>query len=37
MIMDDQSTKKLKQETNLRSDSRPYLNGLTYNGPTYES
>ena len=37
MIPDDRLTKKSKQETNLQSDSRPYLNGLTYNNPTYES
>ena len=35
-IPDDQSTRKWKQETNLRSDRRPYLNGPTYDGPTYE-
>ena len=36
MILDERSTKKSKQETNLRSDSKLYLDGPTYNGPTYE-
>ena len=37
MIPDDWLTRKSKQETNLRSDSRAYLDGPTYDGPTYES
>ena len=36
MIPDDQSTRKSKRENNLLSDDRPYLNGLTYDGPTYK-
>ena len=36
MIVIDWSTRKLKQETNLQSNNKPYLNGLTYNDPTYE-
>ena len=36
MISDNQLTKKSKFETNLRSDSRPYLDGPIYNGSTYE-
>ena len=37
MIPEDWSTRKSKQKINLQSDSRPYLNGPTYNSPTYES
>ena len=36
IIPDDRSTRKSQWETNLQSDSRPYLDGFTYNGSTYE-
>ena len=36
MISDNQSTRKSKQETNLQSDNKSYIDGFIYNGSTYK-